>query len=83
MIRIWLEYDDINQNDDSYHGHILDDVTDLDALVAGVDADHEADEHLRPVASQEAGQQHSDQTWWSELCKVLKIVVKQTQFCYI
>ena len=47
---------------DHYDGHNLDDDTDLDALVAGVDADHEADEHLHPVASQEAGQQHSDQT---------------------
>ena len=40
----------------------LDDDPDLDALVAGVDADHEADEHLCPVASQEAGEQHPDQT---------------------
>ena len=39
-----------------------DDDPDLDALVAGVDADHEADEHLCPIASQEAGEEHPDQT---------------------
>ena len=39
-----------------------DDDPDLDALVAGVDADHEADEHLCPIASQEAGEEHPNQT---------------------
>ena len=56
---------------DHHDGHNRDDVTDLDALVAGVDADHEADEHLCPVASQEAGQQHSNQTCDEKFQKLL------------
>ena len=40
-----------------------DDDTDLNALVARVDADHEADKHLSSVSGQETREHHPNQAW--------------------